>query len=308
MTKETLLPNRALRSDPDQRQMRNKKEATGISHYEAMKRVIEYVDAVYPGEADLAEMAQVSGLSDFYFNRLFAAYVGISPKKYLQFLRRDYAIRALEESANMIEAAFRAKLSSTGRLHDLMVTTEAVTPGEWKTRGAGLVITYSLHKSVFGDLFVAETDKGICELQFFDSDAAPLVAALQKRWPRAIIKAEAKPDFPVTAIFESSTRLKIHLLGTNFQLKIWQALLQISEGRLASYSDVALAAGNDKAVRAAASAIAQNPVAYLIPCHRVIRKTGAFSEYRWGAARKRMLIAHEAAKSTDTSSTSSALA
>ena len=260
-----------------------------------MKRVIEYVDSVYPGEPDLAEMAQVSGLSDFYFNRLFSDYVGIPPKKYLQFLRRDHAIRALEASANMIEAAYQLKLSGTGRLHDLFVTTEAVTPGEWKSRGAGLQIDYSLHESPFGKLFVAETAKGICELQFFDDDAAPLITALKDRWPQAEIHAKARPEFPAAELFRGSPKLKIHLMGTNFQLKVWQALLQIPEAGLVSYSDVATAAGNQRAVRAAASAIAQNPVAYLIPCHRVIRKTGAFNEYRWGAARKRMLIAHEAA-------------
>lgn len=271
------------------------KPVSELSHYETMKRVIEYVDSVYPGEPDLAEMAQVSGLSDFYFNRLFSDYVGIPPKKYLQFLRRDHAIRALEASANMIEAAYQLKLSGTGRLHDLFVTTEAVTPGEWKSRGAGLQIDYSLHESPFGKLFVAETAKGICELQFFDDDAAPLIAALKDRWPQAEIHAKARPEFPAAELFRGSPKLKIHLMGTNFQLKVWHALLKIPEAGLVSYSDVAAAAGNQRAVRAAASAIAQNPVAYLIPCHRVIRKTGAFNEYRWGAARKRMLIAHEAA-------------
>lgn len=271
------------------------KPAPDMSHYETMKRVIEYVDSVYPGEADLAELAQVSGLSDFYFNRLFSAYVGIPPKKYLQFLRRDHAIRTLDASANMIEAAYQLKLSGTGRLHDLFVTTEAVTPGEWKSRGEGLAIGYSLQESPFGKLFVAETPKGICELQFFDDDATPLVAALKDRWPQAEIYARAKSDFPVAEIFRGSPQLKIHLMGTNFQLKVWQALLKIPEAGLVSYSDIAAASGNARAVRAAASAIAQNPVAYLIPCHRVIRKTGAFNEYRWGAARKRMLIAHEAA-------------
>ena len=266
-----------------------------LSHYETMQRVIEYVDSVYPDEPDLAEMAQVSGLSDFYFNRLFSAYVGIPPKKYLQFLRRDHAIRTLEASANMLEAAYQMKLSGTGRLHDLFVTTEAVTPGEWKRRGEGLTIGYSTHESPFGKMFVAETPKGICELQFFDGDAGPLITALQERWPRAGIHAQANPVFNTAAIFHGSPPLKIHLMGTNFQLKVWQALLQIPEGGLVSYSAVAAAAGNSRAVRAAASAIAENPVAYLIPCHRVIRKTGAFNEYRWGAARKRMLIAHEAA-------------
>lgn len=272
------------------------KAVPDLSHYETMKHVIEYVDSFYPNEPDLAEMAQVSGLSDFYFNRLFSAYVGIPPKKYLQFLRRDHAIRTLEASANMLEAAYQLKLSGTGRLHDLFVTTEAVTPGEWKRRGEGLSIGYSMHESPFGSMFVAETPKGICELQFFDDDAGPLITALQQRWPQARIHAKPQTDFPAAELFRGSPQLKIHLMGTNYQLKVWQALLNIPEGGLVSYGKVARTAGNAKAVRATASAIAQNPVAYLIPCHRVIRKTGAFNEYRWGAPRKRMLIAHEAAR------------
>lgn len=270
-----------------------------LRHYDTMKRVIEYVDSVYPDEANIQEMAQVAGLSDFYFNRLFSAYVGLSPKKYLQFLRRDHAIKTLETSANLLAAAHELKLSGTGRLHDLFVTTEAVTPGQWKRRGEGLTITYSLHESPFGQIFVAETPKGICELQFFDGDAGPLITSLAERWPRAEIHAQANPAFDATTIFTGAPQQKIHLMGTNFQLKVWQALLQIPEGRLVSYSAVAAAAGNMRAVRATASAIAANPVAYLIPCHRVIRKSGAFNEYRWGSLRKRMLIAHEAARQAD---------
>lgn len=270
-----------------------------LSHYDTMKRVIEYVDSVYPDEANIQEMAQVAGVSDFYFNRLFSAYVGISPKKYLQFLRRDHAIRTLETSSNLLEAAYHLKLSGTGRLHDLFVTTEAVTPGEWKRRGKGLTIGYSLHESPFGKIFIAETPKGICELQFFDGDAATLIAAFGESWPHAEIRAQPNPAFDAAAIFERPSQWKIHLMGTNFQLKVWQALLKIPEGRLVSYSAVAAAAGNGRAVRAAASAIAKNPVAYLIPCHRVIRKSGAFNEYRWGPLRKRLLIAHEAARQAD---------
>lgn len=151
-----------------------------------------------------------------------------------------------------------------------------------------------MHDCAFGRLFLAESDKGICELQFFDHDHAPLVAALHARYPQATITAQAKSDFSAAMLFQHPPGLRLHLIGTEFQLKVWQALLQIPEGVLVTYSDVAAAAGNARAIRAAASAVAQNRIGYLVPCHRVIRKSGAWGEYGWGAARKRMLIEYEA--------------
>jgi AraC family transcriptional regulator of adaptative response/methylated-DNA-[protein]-cysteine methyltransferase len=276
--------------------MHSKDIATQLSHYEAMRCVLEYIDSIYPHEAEPTELVKTAKLCKLDINVLFSIYVNTPPKQYLRYLRRDYPKRTLEASANWIAAAYRAGLNSTGRLHTLLVTTETVTRGKCKDRGAGLTITYSLHESAFGNLFVAETDKGICELQFFDNDAAPLVAALQERWPRAKIAARESSDFLVAKIFERSPHLKIHLMGTSFQLKVWQALLKIPEAKLVSYSDVAAAIGNRRAVRATATAIAQNRIACLIPCHRVVCKTGAIGDYRWGATRKRLLIGHEAAR------------
>ena len=268
------------------------------NHYETMARIIEYADSVYPHVPETAELRAASGLSDFYFDRLFSHYVGVPPKRYLQFLRREYALTVLESSHDLVEAAFHLGLSGTGRLHDLMVTTEAVTPGEWRSAGAGLEIRHTLQATRFGQVFIAETDRGICELQFVQGDdAGEMVTRLRRRFPAAQIRATNAAQANIAAYLDhGGARPEIHLFGTNFQLKVWQALLLIPESTLVTYDHLAAAAGSPKGVRAAASAVAKNPIACLIPCHRVIRKTGAFNQYRWGATRKKMLIAHEAAR------------
>ncbi len=264
-----------------------------------MTRIIEYADSVYPNVPEVAELRAASGLSDFYFDRLFSHYVGVPPKRYLQFLRREYALTVLEASHDLVEAAFHLGLSGTGRLHDLFVTTEAVTPGEWRSAGSGLSIRYATQATRFGDVFIAETDRGICELQFIGLSAvAPLASALRQRFPAAHIQSVESARANIAAIFDGENlRADLHLYGTNFQLKVWQALMQVPEASLVTYAHLAAGAGSRSGVRAAASAVAQNPIAYLIPCHRVIRKTGAFNQYRWGATRKKMLIAHEATRS-----------
>lgn len=268
------------------------------NHYETMARIIEYADSVYPHVPETAELRAASGLSDFYFDRLFSHYVGVPPKRYLQFLRREYALTVLESSHDLVEAAFHLGLSGTGRLHDLMVTTEAVTPGEWRSAGSGLEIRHAMQATRFGQVFVAETDRGICELQFVPAeDSGRMVSELRRRFPAAQIRETSTLRSNIAAYLDgAATRPNVHIFGTNFQLKVWQALLLIPESTLVTYDQLATAAGSPKGVRAVASAVAKNPVACIIPCHRVIRKTGAFNQYRWGATRKKMLIAHEAAR------------
>jgi AraC family transcriptional regulator of adaptative response/methylated-DNA-[protein]-cysteine methyltransferase len=271
------------------------------NHYATMQRIIEYADSVYPNVPELTELRAASGLSDFYFDRLFSHYVGVPPKRYLQFLRREYALTVLESSHDLVEAAFHLGLSGTGRLHDLMVTTEAVTPGEWRSAGAGLEIRHARQSTRFGEVFIAETDRGICELQFIENqNDADLVSQLRKRFPAAQIREADKARANVAAYLEegNGARPEVFLSGTNFQLKVWQALLLVPEATLVTYEQLAVAAGSPAGVRAVASAVAKNPIACLIPCHRVIRKTGAFNQYRWGATRKKMLIAHEAVRAS----------
>lgn len=267
-------------------------------HYTTMARIIEYADSAYPNVPEVAELRAASGLSDFYFDRLFSHFIGVPPKRYLQFLRREYALTVLEASHDLVEAAFHLGLSGTGRLHDLIVSTEAVTPGEWRSAGAGLEIRYSTQSTRFGDIFIAETDRGICELQFItDMQVSQLASALKHRFPAAQTRFVDVAKTEVTAVFNGDNlRTALHLYGTNFQLKVWHALLQVPEASLVSYQQLAAAAGSPNGVRAAASAVANNPIAYLIPCHRVIRKSGAFNQYRWGSTRKKMLIAHEATR------------
>jgi AraC family transcriptional regulator of adaptative response/methylated-DNA-[protein]-cysteine methyltransferase len=270
------------------------------NHYETMARIIEYADSVYPHVPETVELRAASGLSDFYFDRLFSHYVGVPPKRYLQFLRREYALTVLESSHDLVEAAFHLGLSGTGRLHDLIVTTEAVTPGEWRSAGAGVEIRHSIQDTRFGQIFIAETERGICELQFLQNEKVEaLVSNLTRRFPAAQLREVKNPQVEVAAYLDQGGRKPdIYLCGTNFQLKVWQALLLIPESSLVTYDRLAAAAGSPQGVRAAASAVAKNPIACLIPCHRVIRKTGAFNQYRWGATRKKMLIAHEAARAS----------
>jgi len=270
------------------------------NHYTTMQRIIEYADSVYPNVPEVTELRAASGLSDFYFDRLFSHYVGVPPKRYLQFLRREYALTVLESSHDLVEAAFHLGLSGTGRLHDLMVTTEAVTPGEWRSAGAGLEIRHALQSTRFGEVFIAETDRGICELQFVENQkVGDLVSQVRKRYPAAQIREAETARADVAAYLEAGgARPDIYLCGTNFQLKVWHALLLVPEATLVTYEQLAAAAGSPAGVRAVASAVAKNPVACLIPCHRVIRKTGAFNQYRWGATRKKMLIAHEAVRAS----------
>ncbi|AFM13713.1 methylated-DNA--[protein]-cysteine S-methyltransferase [Turneriella parva] len=269
------------------------------NHYETMARIIEYADSVYPKVPETVELRAASGLSDFYFDRLFSHYVGVPPKRYLQFLRREYALTVLESSRDLVEAAFHLGLSGTGRLHDLLVTTEAVTPGEWRSAGAGLEIRHGIQDTRFGKVFIAETDRGICELQFLQNGPiAALVSNLRRRFPAARLREVETPNADIAAYLDhGGQKPDLYLCGTNFQLKVWQALLLVPESTLVTYDQLATAAGSPRGVRAAASAVAKNPIACLIPCHRVIRKTGAFNQYRWGATRKKMLIAHEAARS-----------
>ncbi|EQA46124.1 methylated-DNA--[protein]-cysteine S-methyltransferase [Leptospira broomii serovar Hurstbridge str. 5399] len=267
-------------------------------YYEMVARVIEYIDSVFPEQPDVIELASVAGLSEYHFTRIFSEWAGLPPKRYLQFLRREYAKEILQKSSNSLDAALSLGMNGTGRLHDLFVTTEAVTPGQWKTNGKDLKIRYGFHPSPFGKMFAAKTDKGICELHFVDDlTISEIDQTFRKKWENAELIEDATATQELDELFEPSrNRIKIHLFGTNFQVKVWEALMSIPEGSLISYEDLAERTGSKQSVRAVASAVAKNPLAYLIPCHRVIRKTGVLNRYRWGATRKAAIIAYEAAK------------
>ncbi len=243
------------------------------------------------------------GVSPFHLQRVFTRWAGISPKRFLQYLTLAHAKDLLAESKPVLEAAYDSGLSGPGRLHDLFVTVEAVTPGEYKAQGAGLRIQYGRHETPFGECLLAVTERGVCGLSFLNGDGwKGAVAELAARWPGAVL--EERPETTGTAaarIFagaqpDSDRPLSLLLKGTNFQLKVWEALLQIPAGTVSTYGDVARAIESPSASRAVGGAVGENAIAYLIPCHRVIRSTGAVNDYRWGATRKRAMLGWESAQ------------
>ena len=268
--------------------------------YLRIEKAIRYLDENFRSQPELAEVAGAVGLSEFHFQRLFRRWAGVTPKRFVQFLTADYARQLLRGSATVLEAAYSAGLSGTGRLHDLIVSVDGVTPGEVRSRGSGLVIRYGFHDSPFGELLLAITDRGVCALAFLGEGGRQ--TALQDvvdRWPEAHLREDTPGTRSVAEnIFSPATGspIPIHLQGTNFQIKVWEALLRIPEGEVACYEQLAEAVGSPAAVRAVGTAVGRNPIAYVIPCHRVIRKTGAFGEYRWGAVRKRAMFGWEAAR------------
>ena len=271
-----------------------------MTDYQRIEAALTYAQAHFQTQPDLEKMAAQAYWSPFHFQRKFQEWAGVSPKKFLQYLSLGHAKQLLRQHATVAEAAHATGLSGTGRLHDLFVTLEAMTPGEYRQGGAALAIRYGFGESSFGRYLVASTAKGICQLGFVDDDAAA-VAELRREWPEAAISAQATPAHALVRRFfarefGANDRLHLHLKGTPFQLKIWESLLRIPEGQRCTYAQLAAAAEHGAAVRAAGTAIGANPVAYLIPCHRVIRQTGELGQYRWGAARKAALLGWEAAR------------
>jgi len=268
--------------------------------YRAVARAIDYIREHAREQPSLAEVAAHAGRSEFHFQRQFSEWAGISPKRFLQYLTKEYAKQALRRCEGVLEAAYASGLSGPGRLHDLMVTCEAVSPGEHRASGEGVNIGWGIHPTPFGECLIATTERGICRLSFVGPGGreAALVE-LRAEWPRAQFRRDdAATGGFARAAFDPSHRAKplhLWLKGSNFQLKVWEALIRIAPGELVSYQSVASAIGKPRASRAVGAAIGANPVAVLIPCHRVIRKAGDFGDYRWGLARKQALIAREAA-------------
>ncbi len=277
--------------------------------FERVRRAIGYLERHHLDQPDLDRIAAEVHLSPFHFQRLFTRWAGVSPNQFMRFLSVEHAKAALEAGESVLEATFEAGLSGPGRLHDLLVTFEAVTPGEYKTMAAGIEIRWGIHASRFGDVLVAATERGICGLGFVEPGGeAAAVDDLRGRWPRALLRRdEAATRCHAERLFEprgttpGGAPLKLWVKGTNFQIKVWEALLRVPFAALASYGGLARAIDCPGAARAVGRALADNPIAYLIPCHRVIRASGRFeTDYRWGTARKRALIGWEAANaSTD---------
>jgi AraC family transcriptional regulator of adaptative response/methylated-DNA-[protein]-cysteine methyltransferase len=266
--------------------------------HDAVARAIALLVERRDDPPDLATLAAEAGLHPHHFQRVFSRWVGISPKRFAQYLRLDHARRLLSAPTSLLEAALDTGLSGPSRLHDLFVTCEAMTPGDWKARGAGLVIRWGLHSSPFGRCIVGTTDRGVCWFSFVTGDEGAAVAEFAGEWPGAeLVRDQAATAAVVARMFAPVAErppLPVLLRGTNFQVKVWEALLSIPPGRVASYGDVAAAIGRPTASRAVGGAVGSNPVSVLIPCHRVIRASGIIHNYRWGSSKKQALLAWEA--------------
>jgi len=271
--------------------------------YGRVERAIRFIEEHHLRQPSLAEVSSSVGMSEFHFQRLFSRWVGISPKRFLQFLTKEYARALLEESHDVLSVTYDAGLSSPGRLHELFVTCEAVTPGEVKARGEGLTIEYGFHPSPFGRCLVAQTERGICGLSFVQEEGSEgaLEKHLSERWPGALIlkrpgatRAVADRIFTFSAAHDPGP-LHLFVRGTNFQVQVWQALLRIPLGKAVTYSDIARHIGMPAASRAVGNAVGSNPIPFLIPCHRVIRALGEFGNYGEGPQRKKAILGWEAA-------------
>jgi AraC family transcriptional regulator, regulatory protein of adaptative response / methylated-DNA-[protein]-cysteine methyltransferase len=271
----------------------------GQRDFQRIARAIRFIDGHFREQPRLAAIAAHAGLSEFHFNRLFRRWAGITPRQYLAFVTSRAARGALAGTASVLDAAYAVGLSGPGRLHDLIVTLEAVTPGELKARGFGLEIRYGFSDSPFGRALLASTARGVCHLGFPSQDAdRAAVSGLQASWPRALLRRDddearrlARRIWGSPA--ETAPRVKLAVKGTNFQLKVWQALLEVGARGPTSYTELARAAGFAGSERAVGNAVGANPVAWLIPCHNVLRKDGTLGGYHWGEDRKRAMLAWE---------------
>jgi AraC family transcriptional regulator of adaptative response/methylated-DNA-[protein]-cysteine methyltransferase len=269
--------------------------------YAVIESAIRYIDLHYQNQPTLDEIAGHVHLSKYHFQRLFTRWAGISPKKFLQYLTVGHAKRLLQESWSVLDASFELGLSSPSRLHDLFVTFEALSPGEYKQRGKNLEIVYGFHDSPFGQSLIAKTERGICWLSFvIDGGRQRAVREMQVQWEGAVFSENDVGELAaqVFAPYETGEKqaMGLHIRGTNFQIKVWEALLKIPPGSLVSYRYIAERIHMPAAARAVGSAVGKNPVSVVIPCHRVIRESGALGHYRWGEARKRLIVGLESVK------------
>lgn len=272
-----------------------------MNDYERIARIIRYLDKSHADQPNLTTLARHVGLSQHHFHRLFTSWAGITPKDFLQCLTLTHAKELLRNGKSVLDTTLATGLSSPGRLHDLCINLEAASPGEVKSGGEGWTITAGFAESPFGKCLIVESPRGICHISFVESgheDAA--LTEVQAQWSRARLQRNdtvahrlANRIFHQTSVKKSSAPLRVFVRGTPFQVRVWRALLQVQSGTLVSYGGLAVTIDKPTAARAVGSAVGQNPLAYLIPCHRVIRETGVLGDYRWGQVRKRAMLAWE---------------
>ena len=270
-------------------------------NYKRIAEAIAFYRNNFRNQPSLEEVASNIHLSPFHFQRMFKEWAGVTPKQFLQYISIEHSKRLLRESGtSLLHAAYDTGLSGTGRLHDLFIKIEGMTPGEFKNEGAALAINYSFAETPFGNMIVASTGKGICYMAFADNEAEAF-DALKQHFPRAGFRQFAdrlqqQALFIFTQDWQKIDQVKLHLKATGFQLKVWETLLKLPFGSIDTYGGLAAKIGSPAASRAVGTAVASNPIAYLIPCHRVVRASGDFGEYHWGTTRKTAILGWEAAK------------
>ncbi len=267
-------------------------------HYAVIRRAIELIDAAGSDPLPLDDLAAEMRMSPAHFQRVFSRWVGVSPKRYQQYLTLDHAKTLLRDRFTMLDTAAEVGLSGSGRLHDLFLRWEAMSPGEFARKGAGLAIRYGWFESPFGKALAMGTDRGLCGLAFAEETGeAAALADLRSRWPEATYSEDPDAIAPwVDAALSMRGTSALHLIGAPFQIKVWEALLSIPSGQVTTYSEIAQSIGSPRAVRAVGTAVGRNPVSWLIPCHRALRKSGGLGGYHWGLPVKRAMLAYEAAR------------
>ncbi len=273
-----------------------------ITDFERIEKAIVFLKDHFQEQPELDAVAKQVYLSPFHFQRMFKKWAGVSPKKFLQFLSIEYAKNLLKKNHSLADVSFETGLSGTGRLHDLFVSIEGMTPGDYKSGGESLQINFEYSNSPFGRIIIASTEKGICHLAFCESEKKAF-EELQLCFPNAVfIRKHDAHQAKALQVFSGNwhdiDQIKLHLKATPFQLKVWKTLLQIPFGSIGTYSSIAESISNPRASRAVGTAIAHNPVAYLIPCHRIIKSNGITGEYHWGSGRKAAMLGWEAAQIT----------
>ncbi|HWP26237.1 MAG TPA: bifunctional helix-turn-helix domain-containing protein/methylated-DNA--[protein]-cysteine S-methyltransferase [Xanthobacteraceae bacterium] len=277
---------------------------TAAQDYDIVRRAIAHISNRWRAQPEVEEIAEAAGVSATELHHLFRRWAGITPKAFLQALTLDYARQLLRNAASVLDTAYEVGLSGPGRLHDLFVTHEAMSPGEWKAGGAGLTIAYGFHPSPFGTALIMTTTRGLCGLAFADAgQEQATLAEMQRRWPKARYADDGTATAPLAQrIFDqkhwrAERPLRVVLIGTDFEVRVWETLLRIPMGRAATYMDIAGSVCTPKAARAVGAAVGNNPIAFVVPCHRVIGKSGELTGYHWGLTRKRAMLGWEAGRS-----------
>jgi AraC family transcriptional regulator, regulatory protein of adaptative response / methylated-DNA-[protein]-cysteine methyltransferase len=269
--------------------------------YDIIRKVIEHISLDYRGQPSLEDLADETGLEATALQKLFSRWAGLSPKAFLQAVTMDHARRLLDDGLPLLDTAYEVGLSGPSRLHDLFITHEAMSPGDFKTRGGGLTIRYGFHPSPFGLALIMTTERGICGLAFADAESGDAALNdMKRRWPEAVyVRDDAAVAGEAARVFDPSRwraerPLRIVLIGTDFQVRVWQSLLDVPMGNATTYGTIARKIGSPKASRAVGAAVGANPISFVVPCHRAVGATGALTGYHWGLTRKRAMLGWEA--------------